>query len=113
MFWPREFHGQCSPWGRKESDRTERVSLTSPALGAQSLSHWTAREAPGAYIRSDENAPELNVEMIEQLYECAQRLKRLPGKRETRVRSLGQEDPLEKRKATHSSILAWRIQCTV
>ena len=39
----------------------------------------------------------------------AQRLKRLPLMRETRVRSLGREDPLEKEKATHSSILAWRI----
>ena len=28
---------------------------------------------------------------------------------ETRVRSLGQEDPLEKEMATHSSILAWKI----
>ena len=32
---------------------------------------------------------------------------------ETWVRSLGQEDPLEKGKATHSSILAWRIPWTV
>ena len=39
----------------------------------------------------------------------AQRLKRLPAMRETWVRSLGQEDPLEKEMATHSSILAWRI----
>ena len=39
----------------------------------------------------------------------AQRLKRLPAMWETRVRSLGQEDPLEKEVATHSSILAWRI----
>ena len=39
----------------------------------------------------------------------AQRLKRLPGMRETRVRSLGQEDPLEKEMATHSSTLTWRI----
>ena len=39
----------------------------------------------------------------------AQRLKRLPGMQETWVRSLGQEDPLEKEIATHSSILAWRI----
>ena len=39
----------------------------------------------------------------------AQRLKRLPPMRETWVRSLGQEDPLEKEMATHSSILAWRI----
>ena len=39
----------------------------------------------------------------------AQRLKRLPAMRETWVRSLGQEDPLEKEMATYSSILAWRI----
>ena len=39
----------------------------------------------------------------------AQRLKRLPAMRETRVRSLGREDPLEKGVATHSSTLAWRI----
>ena len=39
----------------------------------------------------------------------AQRLKCLPGMQETRVRSLGWEDPLEKEMATHSSILAWRI----
>ena len=32
---------------------------------------------------------------------------------ETRVRSLGWEDPLEKGKATHSSILAWRIPWTM
>ena len=38
-----------------------------------------------------------------------QRLKRLPAMRETRVQSLGQEDPLEKEMATHSSILAWKI----
>ena len=42
----------------------------------------------------------------------AQRLKRLPAMRETWVRSLGWEDPLEKEMATHSSILAWRIPWT-
>ena len=39
----------------------------------------------------------------------AQRLKRLPPMPETRVQSLGGEDPLEKEMATHSSILAWKI----
>ena len=39
----------------------------------------------------------------------AQRLKRLPAMRETWVRSLDWEDPLEKEMTTHSSILAWRI----
>ena len=40
----------------------------------------------------------------------AQLVKDLPTVRETWVRSLGWEDPLEKKKANHSSILAWRIQ---
>ena len=37
----------------------------------------------------------------------------LPAVQETKVQSLGQEDPLEKGKATHSSILAWRIPWSV
>ena len=39
----------------------------------------------------------------------AQMVKRLPTMRETLVRSLGREDPLEKEMATHSSTLAWKI----
>ena len=35
-------------------------------------------------------------------------VKRLPGMRETQVRSLGQADPLEKEMTTHSSTLAWK-----
>ena len=41
-----------------------------------------------------------------------QMVKRLPTMRETRVRSLGREDPPEKEMATHSSIHAWRIPWT-
>ena len=36
-------------------------------------------------------------------------VKNLPAMQETRVRFLGQEDPMEEEMATHSSILAWRI----
>ena len=43
----------------------------------------------------------------------AQLVKDLPSMWETRVQSLGWEDPLEKGKATHSSILAWRIPWTI
>ena len=43
----------------------------------------------------------------------AQLVKNPPAVRETWVRSLGWEDPLEKGKATHSSILAWRIPWTL
>ena len=39
-------------------------------------------------------------------------VKNRPATQETRVQSLGREDPLEKGKATHSSILAWKIPWT-
>ena len=39
----------------------------------------------------------------------AQMVKHLPTMQETRVQPLGQEDPLEKEMATHSSTLAWKI----
>ena len=42
----------------------------------------------------------------------AQTIKNLSAMQETQVQSLGQEDPLEKGMATHSSILAWRIPWT-
>ena len=45
--------------------------------------------------------------LVAQMVEC------LPAMQETWVRSLGWEDPLEKEKATHSSILAWRIPWTI
>ena len=51
-------------------------------------------------------------------YDCvqasllAQTVKNLSARRETQVRPLGQEDPLEQGMVTHSSILAWRIPWT-
>ena len=42
----------------------------------------------------------------------AQTVKNPPARQENQVQSLGQEDPLEKEMATHSSILAWRIPWT-
>ena len=42
----------------------------------------------------------------------AQTVKRLPVMRETQVRFLGWEDPLEKEMAIHSSTLAWKISWT-
>ena len=43
----------------------------------------------------------------------AQLVKNLPAMQESWVQSLGREDPLEKGKATHSNILAWRISWTI
>ena len=42
----------------------------------------------------------------------AQMVKNLPAMWETGVQSLGQEEPLEKGMATHSSMVAWRIPWT-
>ena len=46
------------------------------------------------------------------VFPVAQMVKSLPATQETQVQSLGQEDPLEKEMASHSSILAWRIPWT-
>ena len=43
---------------------------------------------------------------------AAQSVKNLPAVQETQVQSVGWEDPLEKKMATHSSILAWKISWT-
>ena len=45
-------------------------------------------------------------------FPVAQMAKNLPAMQGTQVQSLGQEDPLDKRMATHSNILAWRIPWT-
>ena len=37
VFWPEEFHGLYSPWGCKESDTTEGLSLTKPVKNSPSL----------------------------------------------------------------------------
>ena len=47
--------------------------------------------------------------IINDLNRLAQMVKNLPAMQETQLRCLGQEDPLEKGMATHSSVLAWRI----
>ena len=46
------------------------------------------------------------------VFPIAQMVKNLPATQESWVRSLGQEDPLEKGMAIHSSTLAWRIPWT-
>ena len=45
-------------------------------------------------------------------FPVAHTIKNLLAVQETGIRSVGQEDPLEKEMATHSSILAWRIPWT-
>ena len=62
---------------------------------------WT--EDPGRLQSMD------SVPLSSAIFEVAQRVKHLPAMWESWVWSLGQEDPLEKEMATHSSILAWKI----
>ena len=37
VFWPGEFHGLCSPWGHKESDTTERLTLSTENVSCLSV----------------------------------------------------------------------------
>ena len=75
----------CSPWGHKELDTAELLNR--------------------------------KIYISECVCVCvcvlAQTVKRLSAMQETRVQSLGWEDPLEKEMAAHSSILAWKIPWTV
>ena len=64
-------------------------------------------------VERDQLGGGINVYMWASL--VAQLVKNLPSMQETqemRVRALGQEDPLEEKMATHSSILPWRIPWT-
>ena len=60
-------------------------------------------------LRSVIGLHKLNISFVIRTSLVAQRLKCLPGMQESRVRSLGREDPLEKEMTTHSSTLAWKI----
>ena len=118
VFLPGESQGRgslvgCRLWGRKESDMTEQLhfhsSLSCTEEGNGNPLQCSCLENPrdgGAWWAA--------------IYRVAQswtRLKRLSSSssklirsiRETWVRSLVWEDPLEKETATHSSTLAWRI----
>ena len=52
------------------------------------------------------------VPIFTRVFPMAQVVKNLKAMQETRIRSLGRDDPLEKGMTIHSSILAWRIPCT-
>ena len=83
----------CSPWGRYESDTTERLHFHF-SLSCIGEGNGNPLQCSWASL-------------------VAQLVKNPPAVQETWVQSLGWEDPPEKGKATHSSILAWRIPWTV
>ena len=57
VFWPREFHGLYNPWGRKESDTTERLSLSLTTM------YWLRRlfELSNAFPYSSTSAASFNL----------------------------------------------------
>ena len=77
-----------SPWRRKENTESKEEDICEARMGCKSRKN------------------NMRFSLVAQL------VKSLPAVRETRVLSLGWEDPLEKEMAIHSSILAWRIPWT-
>ena len=89
-----------------------QVSITIGSVGKESACH--VRD-PGSIPRAGRSAGERIGYPLQYFWASlvAQLVKNLSAMRETWVESLGWEDPLEKGKATHSSILAWRIPWTI
>ena len=109
-----------SPWGRKKSDTTERLLLLLQApedFPDGSVGKECACNAgdPGSIPGPGRSAGEGISCPLQYSWASliTQLVKSLPAMRETWIQSLGWKDPLEKGKATHSNILAWRIPWTV
>ena len=85
-------------YGLLQKDLTPKVSHKYQFHRKFQMQFYTQLKIPLMHIRAS---------VVSQL------VKNLPVMQETWVQSLGWEDPLEKGKATHSSILAWRIPWTV
>ena len=80
-----------NPWSHKESDTTEQLTISH-------VFHCTALNGAAHHLNKI-----LGASLV------AQTVKRLSTMQETRVQSLGREDPLEKEMAIHSSTIAWKI----
>ena len=95
----------CQPWpaeghGREMHNEAGALSSGQPLLLWFMWSSQPYAEYP--VLRAYFSEPYACTSLI------AQSVKNLPAMQQTRVRFLGQEDPLEKEMATHSSILAWK-----
>ena len=119
--WTEE-PGGYSPWRCKESHMTEHACIsfvgdTSHCFPGSSAGKESACSAgdPGSIPRPGRSPGEGISYPPHSSWASlvAQLVKNLPAVQETWVRPLSWEDPLEKGKATHSSILAWRIPWTV
>ena len=102
---PGEWRVQATYWVPQSWDPTQRRGARWLIGGLMGLA---GKPAPHSW-RAHENwlAPEVGQASL-----VAQLLKSLPAMWETQVHALGGEDPLGKERATHFSILAWRIPWT-
>ena len=103
--------------GSQRDDTTERLSLSLWGFPDSSVDKESTCNAgdPDSIPGSGRSPGEGNGYPLQYSWASlvAQLVKNPPTMQETRVRSLSWEDPLEKGKATHPSILAWRIPWTV
>ena len=101
MIFPVAVYG-CETWAIKKAE-CQRIDAFQLWCWKKLLRvSWTAKRSNPGLLHCRKicvSNPHLNY----------QRLKHLPARRETRVQSLGREDPLEKEMATHSSTLAWKF----
>ena len=109
VFFPGKFYGLrslvgYSPWGRNFTITFHHRGLE--CKSRKSRDTWSNRQA-WPWRRDRLPTPSFLSSLVAQL------VKNPPVMWESWVRSLGWEDPLEKGKATQSSILAWRIPWTV
>ena len=118
---PGKSHGQrnlvgCSPWGCEESDTTQRLHFhfSFSCIGEGTHSSVLAWRIPG--MGEPGGLPSMVSHRVGHDWSdlaaaaaVAQTVTHLSVMQDTRVQSLGWEDPLEKEMATHSSILSWRI----
>ena len=110
LYWnPHEnqWHGIIVHLGEMHSAVSQGIGSNSPVV-IPTIFRFSATEA----LLSHRSYWVLQPPSIHWASLVAQTVKRLPTMRETQVRSLGWEDPLEKGMATHSSTLAWRIPWT-
>ena len=76
---------------------------------SESFSYYCNENTVSCYILHSINICSFTFSLSLWASLVAQMVKHLPAMRDTQVRSLGQEDPLEKEMTTHSSTLAWKI----
>ena len=96
-------------WEMVKDRKTWRVTVHGVAKSQTQFSNWTTEGSYDlAFLFSLKESYLIKGSSL-----VAQPVKNLPAMWETWVPSLGWEDPLEKEKATHSSILAWKIPWTV